>query len=114
MVTRVYKCRLCGREFDIRCPITDPANPLPCEVEGCEGRKVVKIQPVVVIFKGSGFTRAGTTQDGNVVGGGDVFSPAYHTGDGETVGPAKIDRATGKPTPVSMEEFNEDLTKQRG
>ena len=114
MVTRVYKCRTCGSEFDIRCAITDPANPRPCRVDECEGRMVVKIQPVVVIYKGSGYTRAGTTRDGKVVGGGAVFSPAYHTGDGETVGPTKIDRATGKPTPVSMEEYHDDLKKQRG
>jgi len=74
----------------------------------------VVIQPVAVVFKGQGWTRAGTTATGKAVGGGDIHSPAYYTNDGETVPPVKINRATGESKPVSMEEFHEDLSKQRG
>lgn len=114
MVTRIYACDQCSNKVEIKSSIHDPATPRPCGVVSCSGTMRVVIQPVTVIYKGSGFTRAGTTKGGNVVAGGDIYSPAYHTGDGETVGPAKIERDTGKPTPVSMEEFHEDLSKQRG
>ena len=63
MPVYVYRCESCGREFEKRQSFAD--KPLT-ECELCSGRVYKVLQPIPIIYKGSGFY---TTDYGSKSGG---------------------------------------------
>ncbi len=98
MPTYVYKCRKCGREFEVEQKITD--EPLKkCVYEGCDGEVFRKISANVGFsFKGSGFyltdygKRHGSSSNG------------YHGSDGHNGAAAEKTPSNGEAKASSAEK----------
>ena len=54
MPTYVYKCRKCGKVFELRQPFRAP-KPEACPEDGCGGEVTKLLTPPAIVFKGPGF-----------------------------------------------------------
>ena len=104
MPTYVYRCQQCGAMLERRQGFTDP--PLT-ECEECSGTLHRVIQPVQVIFKGSGFystdykAKSPTEAEPKTSTNGETKSSTPESKESSDSAPAKTEAATSSSTTES-------------
>lgn len=102
MPTYVYACQACGRHIERRQSFSDA--PLT-ECEECGGGLRRVLQPVGIVFRGSGFYAtdyagsASSTDDGRASGGAPDGSSAESSSAKESAGSSSSSEASGSGSP---------------
>src|SRR5438093_12332674 len=102
MPTYVYECAKCGEEVEAWRSFTDA--PLKRH-SGCGGRLTKVLQPVGIVFKGSGFHRTDSRAGGKRARGDD---PSNKDGSGDPA--TSKDTASGSSRPSSDDKSDKKKT----
>jgi putative FmdB family regulatory protein len=100
----VYQCETCGLTFERRQRMTEP--PLK-DCPECEGHVHRVIQPVGIVFKGSGFYVTDNRSKSSTALPGKKESEAGRDG-------SESDESSAKPSSTSTAEAKADTTKSTG